>query len=357
MGKYQRPMGRWAGGQVRRAGMGGAHTVAVRMPRAARRAMAAPTLSDRATFRLRCVEHARRAGVADAVVAFGVSRATVYRWRKRYDPQRLVSLEDRSRRPRTVRKRTWTAAQAEAVLALRTRHPRMGKAKLAVLLAARPDAAGGPLRLSASMIGRILASLRARSLLREPRAVPVRRRRTARPHATRVPVDQRHPTRPGQVVQLDTVHLRPLPGVERRQFTAVDVASRHAVFGVRATASAGTAAAFLDELVERMPVPVEAIQVDGGSEFMAGFEEACAAKGIALYVLPPRSPKLNGRVERLNGTSRREFWEVHDADLDLPSLTTALRAWEVSYNTERPHQALGYLTPSAHLAALLSHMS
>lgn len=139
-------MGRWAGGQVRRAGMGGAHTVAVRMPRAARRAMAAPTLSDRATFRLRCVEHARRAGVADAVVAVGVSRATVSRWRKRYDPQRLVSLEDRSRRPRTVRKRTvrkrtWTAAQAEAVLALRTRHPRMGKAKLAGLLAARPDAA------------------------------------------------------------------------------------------------------------------------------------------------------------------------------------------------------------------------
>ena len=145
------------------------------------------------------------------------------------------------------------------------------------------------------------------------------------------------------------MHLRPLPGVERRQFTAVDVVTRCAVVGVRATASAGTATAFLDELVARMPVPVQAIQVDGGSEFMAGFETACQAKGIALYVLPPRSPKLNGRVERLNGTARREFWECYDGDLDLPALQTALRDWEDTYNTVRPHQALGYATPHAFL--------
>jgi len=331
--------------------MGGGHTIAFRMPRAGRRAASAPTLSDRARFRLRCVEHAQRAGVPVAVVVFGVSRATVYRWLRRYEPQRLASLEDRSRRPRTVRRATWTADQAAAVRRLRERCPRTGKAKLAVLLRAQ----GTP--LSVSMVGRILASLRRRNLLREPHAVPVRRPRPVRPHATRVPADQRHPTRPGQLVQLDTVHLRPLPGVERRQFTAVDVVSRAAVFGVRASATAGTAAAFLDELVERMPVPVAAIQVDGGSEFMAGFETACQNRGIALYVLPPRSPKLNGRVERLNGTARREFWEVYDGDLDLPNLSRALLAWERSYNTERPHQALGYATPAAHLATLLSHMS
>jgi transposase InsO family protein len=237
------------------------------------------------------------------------------------------------------------------VRALREAWPRTGKAKLAHLLA------GQGTMLSVSMVGRILASLRRRRLLIEPLTHPGRRVRPERPHATRVPADQRCPTRPGQLVQLDTMHLRPLPGVERRQFTAVDVVSRHAVLGVRASASAGTAAAFLAELVARMPVPVEAIQVDGGSEFMAGFETACRDRGIALYVLPPRSPKLNGRVERLNGSARREFWECHDGDLDLPSLTTALRAWETTYNTQRPHQALGYATPAAHLASLLSHMS
>jgi len=311
----------------------------------------APRLSDRARFRLRCVEHAQREGAAAAVTVFGVSRATVYRWRRRYDPHNLVTLEDRSRRPRRVRRATWTAAQEHAVRALREARPRTGKAKLAVLLR------GQGVLLGVSMVSRILASLRRRRLLVEPPTHRVRRVRPPRPYATRVPVEARRPTRPGQLVQLDTMHLRPLPGVERRQFTAVDVVSRLAVLGVRASATAGTAAAFLDELVARMPVPVEAIQVDGGSEFMAGFESACQRRGIALYVLPPRSPKLNGRVERLNGTTRREFWEVYDGDLDLPSLTTALRGWEADYNSERPHQALGYATPAAHLATLLSHMS
>jgi len=350
MSKHSRAS-RWAGGRVRRSGMGGGFSVVHRLPPAARRLRPAPTLSDQARFRLRCVEHAQRAGVAAAVTVFGVSRATVYRWRRRYDPRNLTTLEPRSRRPRRVRRATWTAAQEQAVRALRETWPRTGKAKLAHLLA------GQGITLSVSMVGRILASLRRRRLLVEPLTHPVRRVRPLRPHATRVPVEARRPTRPGQLIQLDTMHLRPLPGVERRQFTAIDVVSRHAVLGVRASASAGTAAAFLAELVARMPVPVQAIQVDGGSEFMAGFETACKARGIALYVLPPRSPKLNGRVERLNGTARREFWECHDGELDLPSLTTALRVWETTYNTERPHQALGYATPAAHLATLLSHMS
>jgi hypothetical protein len=49
------------------------------------------------------------------------------------------------------------------------------------------------------------------------------------------------------------------------------------------------------------------MQVDGGSEFMGAFEAACQGQVIVLCVLPPRSPKLNGRIERLNGTAHREF--------------------------------------------------
>ena len=153
------------------------------------------------------------------------------------------------------------------------------------------------------------------------------------------------------------MHLRPEPGIERRQFTAIDVVSRYGVFGVRSCATATTATAFLADLLARAPFPIQGIQVDGGSEFMADFETACQEHGIALYVLPPRSPKLNGRVERLNGTARREFWECYEGELDLPTVQAALRQWEVHYNTIRPHQALGYATPQHHLDQLLSQMS
>lgn len=146
--------------------------------------------------------------------------------------------------------------------------------------------------------------------------------------------------------------LTPLPGVERRQFTAVDIVSRSGVLGRRATATAGPARDFLAELQARSPFPIRAVQVDGGSEFMAEFETACQDAGIALFVLPPRSPQRNGRGERTNGTSRREFWELDDGDLALAPLQATLRAWKDTYNQVCPHQALGYHTPAEHLASL-----
>jgi transposase InsO family protein len=338
--------------RMHQSGLGGSLRVVRVVPRAVQQRLPdAPSLSETAKFRLLCVAHARRRGVAEAVAAFGVSRATLYRWLKRYDPDDLTKLEPRSRRPHRTRRHQWTAPQEQAVLAVRQQHPRYGKRKLQVLLLAQG------IDLSASMIGRILVSLKRRQLLREPHGVRVRKPRAARPYATRVPKDKRQPTTPGEMIQVDTMQLRPDPGVERRQFTAIDVVSRCAVCGVRAQATSGTAAAFLDDLVARMPFPVQAIQVDGGSEFMAHFEAACQQRGIALYTLPPRSPKLNGRVERLNGTARREFWECYDGDLDLPTVQQALRAWEDEYNMRRPHQALGDAPPYDYLATLDSHMS
>jgi len=105
------------------------------------------------------------------------------------------------------------------------------------------------------------------------------------------------------------------------------------------------AARFLDVLLARMPFPVAALQVDGGSEFTAEFELACQARGLPLFVLPPRSPKLNGHVERAQRTHTEEFYEVTPEHWTVPELNCQLRAWEQIYNTVRPHQALGYLTP------------
>lgn len=73
----------------------------------------------------------------------------------------------------------------------------------------------------------------------------------------------------------------------------------------RATAS--LAAQFLDRGQHRMPFPIRAIQVEGGSEFAADFEQACRDRRLRLLVLPPRSPKLNGRVERAQRTPTEEF--------------------------------------------------
>jgi hypothetical protein len=66
-------------------------------------------------------------------------------------------------------------------------------------------------------------------------------------------------------------------------------------------AAAAAASMFLDKLVAEMSFKVEAIEVDGGSEFMAELETACQQRELGLYVLPPKSPHMNGGMERCNG--------------------------------------------------------
>ena len=58
-----------------------------------------------------------------------------------------------------------------------------------------------------------------------------------------------------------------------------------------------------------------------------------------------RSPKLNGAVERAHRTHTEEFYEVTDSSFELSQLREELLEWERVYNTVRPHQALGYVTP------------
>jgi transposase len=255
------------------------------MPQAVARLPEAPALSREARHRLTILDYARTHSVAATCRHFGIARSTYYRWAKRYDPQRLSVLENRSSAPRRVRRPTWTPQHAAAVRQARERYPRWGKDKLAVVL--RREG----IILSVSMIGRILTDLKRRGVLIEPRPTRLRpHARHARPYARRKPQEPLV-ARPGDLVQLDTMHLTPVPGVERRHFSAVDLISRWSVAGVRSCATAGTARDFLDELDARLPFPIRAIQVDGGSEFMAEFEAACQERGIPLFVLPPRSPQ------------------------------------------------------------------
>ena len=281
---------------------------------------------------------------------FDISPQTFYRWKRRYNRKVLTSLEDRSHRPCHVRQPTYSVELVEAVLRLREEYPRWGKDKLVVLLKERG------ISCSASTVGRIIRRLKERGVLREPvpNHISARKRQRQRPYAIRKPKEYGI-SLVGDLVQLDTLDVRPLPGVLLKHFTAHDVISRWNTVSVYSRATANTAADFLDALEKRMPFPVKAIQVDGGAEFEAIFEEECQKRGIKLFVLPPRSPKLNGGVERAHRTHTEEFYEVTDSSFDLLELREELLEWEQVYNTVRPHQALGYLTPLKFLQQRKEH--
>lgn len=308
----------------------------------ARRLASIPELSKGARQRLKWMDYYNSHGQNARLTCrhFDISPQTFYRWKRRYNPYHLESLENRSCRPKHLRQPTASVELVVAVQRLREQYPRWGKDKLVILLYREGY------QCSTSMVGRILRRLKDRGVLREPvrNHVSAHRRGIKRPHATRKPKD--YPVaEPGDLIQLDTMDIRPLPGVVLKHFTARDVISRWDVIEVHSRATATTAAHFLNTLERRMPFPVRAIQVDGGSEFEAVFEEECQRRNIRLFVLPPRSPKLNGYVERAHLTHTQEFYEVTGSSFNIAELNSELLDWEHIYNAVRPHQSLNYLTP------------
>lgn len=150
-------------------------------------------------------------------------------------------------------------------------------------------------------------------------------------------------------MQIDTLSVQIAPGNTIKHFSAIDRASRWTAGMAASRATAAAAARFLDKLIQSAPFDVKAIQIDGGAEFMAEFETACEAKGVELWVLPPRSPELNGRVERMQATWRREFYEVYDPPHQIDRLNPLIDAYAHRYNHVRPHDALDGATPSEYL--------
>jgi len=274
----------------------------------------------------------------------GVARSSVYRWQKRLRERNLRGLEDDSRRPKRLRTVSWSPELIETVLELREQYPRWGKEKLWVLLGREGW------QTSISTVGRILCYLRKRELLHDPpkTAYVGVKRAKKRPYALRKP--KNYTVRlPGDLVQIDTLDVKLMPGVHFKHFTARDMVSRWDVLQACSRATANNASIFLGTVQERLPFPLKAVQVDGGSEFMADFEQACQEKNIRLFVLPPRSPKLNGCVERAQRTHTEEFYQVYADDWELPVMNKVLQEWERIYNTVRPHHSLDNRTPKEYI--------
>jgi transposase InsO family protein len=73
--------------------------------------------------------------------------------------------------------------------------------------------------------------------------------------------------------------------------------------------------------------------------------------------IKPRSPRLNGKVERSHRVDNQEFYhllEQNGVSDDIHLFNEKLREWENYYNYRRPHIALGGQTPYERLLAKTS---
>src|SRR5204862_5536169 len=76
------------------------------------------------------------------------------------------------------------------------------------------------------------------------------------------------------------------------------------------------------------------------------FDRLCRENGIDHLLTAPRSPTTTGKIERFHRTLRQEFLTGR-VFADLGTAQVELDEWVRSYNTDRPHSALGMATPAS----------
>jgi len=233
--------------------------------------------------------------IFDVSKALNVSRATLYRWKAR-NKHGFECLKPRSTRPKYFRKPAWSSELSIAVLNMRKKYPLFGKAKIQVMLAREGIFA------TVSTIGRIINQLIKNGSILAVAALKgqysKKKRRKFSSHAKRIPKGMISRS-VGELVQID--HMTTKVGDRIiKHFNAWDRSSKWNIADVYGNATAYCAKKFLEQLLKESPFEIKSIQVDGGSEFMAEFEQTCKKHGIPLFVLPPRSPEMNGGVERIN---------------------------------------------------------
>lgn len=287
------------------------------------------------------IDRARKRGltVMAACAVFNVPRATYYRWKGRLEQFGVGGLRDlRSggRRKRFAPVRSWLR---ELVLQQRNWRPG-GKRQIHYRLVKLGFS------VSLSSVGRVLREFFDRNVLLR---LGYRRKNrmlssaAVRAHAQRKKSGVR-PVAPGDLVQVDTMHERSVDHV-RFHFTAIDPITKVVHARLFPSATSRNAKVFLLELIDALPFPLRSVQVDNGSEFKGEFEAACAELGIKLFTIPPRSPKCNGLVERMQRTFRDEHYAFEADSLKREEQQQQLQAYNDYYNRDRIHSAIGDVPP------------
>ena len=139
-------------------------------------------------------------------------------------------------------------------------------------------------------------------------------------------------------------------GQQFRTFNLVDDFNREGlVIEIDTSLSAERITRVLDQVVSWRGCPTK-IRSDNGPEFIAEKTKKWAEKkGIKWDFIKPGKPTQNAFIERFNRTYREEVLDFYTFNR-LSEVREKTKWWLVEYNEERPHEALGHLTPIEYLA-------
>jgi transposase len=296
--------------------------IITRLPRQREPArVGAPALSEKAKRRLEVLDRYfkksprfsknKKPNAALACRHFGIHRSRFYRWKARYNPMRLESLEPGSAVPKRKRRPEYTRAPVEKVRAIRKEDQTYSGKKIRPVLPRSMAEAEVP---SVSTLGRLI---RREHLFFRPDTKLHRKRSNAalKAHERRRKPAGLKATGPNQVVEYDMKHVY-LLGQKLYAFVAIDPFKKDAVLRIATTPSSLNSKAALEKVVARYGKDIAVVN-DNGSENMDKAEEFLAAAEITQYWTSPYAPKEKPYIERFIGTFQKECAPTTLARLSL----------------------------------------
>lgn len=283
------------------------------------------------------LEYAQALGsVSKACRAFEVPRSSFYQWKKVFEAGGRASLA-RKKPIAHHHPRQLPPQVVEKILDLRSTY-NLGPQRIAWYLERYHG-----ITTSCSSVYRTLVQNGVSCLPKKVRRRAIHTRRYAK-------------KAPGHHIQADVkvLTLKAADGktVRRFQYTAIDDATRVRALQIYRRHTQQNAMLFIDYVIEKFPFRIHTIRTDRGHEFQAQFHWHVEDKGIRHVYIKPRTPHLNGKVERSHRTDKDDFYQLltYTDDVDL---NKKLAEWEQFYNYDRPHTAFKGKTPYETLRSML----
>lgn len=270
---------------------------------------------------------------------FGISEKTFWKWKARFNPKFIQSLEEKSKAPKT--KRVWTVTNLEEkrIVDLRRKYLKYGKAKLKILYQNIYKE-----NISTWKIERVI---RKNNLYPDPGEHKKKLKRLKlKSLKPKLRIHEFKKTKPDITIwHTDSVTIW-WYGERRVIFTAIEDTTKLAFARVYQTHSSRQAKDFLQRLVYLTGGKLKIIHSDNGGEFEGEFKVACQNLKILQVYSRVRTPKDNPSLERFNWTIQDEWLSLSEVGLDdINEANIDLTNWLIEYNFKRPHQTLDYKTP------------
>ena len=283
--------------------------------------------------RLLILDTWQRSGLpaGDFAPLVGLSKHTLYLWKKRFTQQGPAGLMERPRGTSSGSK--LSEVTRRTIVMLKQVHPEWGCQRISDELLRGPALAAG-----AAAVARVLHE-----------AGYQMEQQATRPHREQPRRFER--ARPNQLWQTDLFTFV-LKGQNRRLYLVafMDDHSRFIVgYGLHASASSALVLEVLRAGIASYGPPEE-ILTDNGPQYVtwrgkSQFTRELQQQGIRQVVSRPKHPQTLGKIERFWGTLWRECLQ-QAVFLDLEDARRRVGLFIDHYNFRRPHQGLDGLTPA-----------